>query len=433
MKNIKGPKSALSDFIKESNIKVGNKRKELDLIVPKVEIKKSKKSVKFSKPFEFVNAEIPFNAEKDQIYTKFLQEIEQYDLNNSLHKNQSNESNVSNELDESLNKIRKNDKKIYDPLFLNEFAMFLSKNRKMNAFLFNFLVKHSVDKLFIYDCSMIKDFEFVILKDLTSLELYQCGQLSEDSLNCILSQMAGLKTLKITGAFLLENFNIPTTLSVLDVSNCSRLKNQFIENLNSNRSMSLEELRLSFCYGLTDEAVLEIQVSNLFICETRLTERFYSNLTKLKSLSVKRCPKINSIPELNLFEQLEYLDVEGIVTLKALPSSENLLHLNITDCFQIKELYFLNLKYLNLNNCQIDQNTVDQILKMKSLKELNVSWNTFVDDGIFSRFVSELNLEMIVVFGCFGLTKRSVDFAYKNKNLIKVIGNPSETKYLLEE
>ena len=397
MRNIKGPKSALSDYIQQSNIRIKNIEKCENIVEsPRISKPKASKRVKYSKPFELVNSETIKILEEDKLIENTLQNIDKIEITDEL---------------------------------LNTISMYLSRKRKMSKQFFDFLVDKCRDKLVIYDCSMIKDSEFVISKNLRRLELFQCGQLTESTLNFILSQMKDLEILKITGAFLIENFNVPSKLKILDVSNCSRLKNSFINNINSSLK-ELEELKLSFCYGFTSEAELFVNVRSLYICETKLSEKFYNNIKTIRKLSIKRCPNINSLLDIS---ELEYLDIEGIVTVNHIPSSTKLLSLNITDCVQIEDLDFINLKYLKAANISLNENKIEQIFKMKNLKELDISWNVFVGDNILEKLLNMPTLQKISVFGCFGLTKMSVDLAYRNRHKFKIIGNPSETKYLLEE
>lgn len=74
-----------------------------------------------------------------------------------------------------------------------------------------------------YDCSMISNFK--IDKDLKHLELHYCGQLSDYELNKIIEFNKKLKSLIITGAFLIENINFAKTnkYEEVNVSNCARL------------------------------------------------------------------------------------------------------------------------------------------------------------------------------------------------------------------
>lgn len=400
MKSIKGPRSALSDFIQESNIKIGPRRSvDSEFPVHAVTHKTKQKRAKLAKPFELVNLETIKADQENKILEKVLEQIETVEITDQL---------------------------------LNKISMYLSRKRMMSKEFFDFLISKCRDSISIYDCSMIKNEDLIVTKGLKSLELFQCGQITENTLNCILSQMRNLENLKITGAFLLENFNVPQTLISLDVSNCSRLNDLFISSMEGSLP-KLNELHLSFCYGFTKEAKLPISVEKLFICETKLTDQFYADIPSLKRLSIKRCPNVDTLSSIQNYQNLEYLDVEGIVTLTSLPASKSLIHLNVTDCGHIKTFDFPNLKYLNVSNIGVGQDQVDQILKMKNLKELDISWNPFIDDKTFTDIVTGLSLETIFVFGCFGLSKDSVDFAYKNKTALKVLGNPSETKYLLDE
>ena len=154
-------------------------------------------------------------------------------------------------------------------------------------------------------------------------------------------------------------------------------------------------------------------------------------MDSLRELSIKRCPNINSLPNIS---QLESLGVEGIVTLKDILPSHSLESLNITDCVQIENINFVNLRYLKASNISLNKKQIDQIVLMKNLRELDISWNTIVDDNILEDLLNKIpSLEKISVFGCFRLSKRSAEFTYKNYKSFKVIGNPYETKYLLDE
>lgn len=398
MRNIKGPKSALTDFIQESNIKVRNtENTKVKIDIPKTILKRKAKKVKYSKPIELVNFEVLESIENNGFVEQMLQNINTAVLSDDI---------------------------------LDSIAKYLSRKRKMSKYYFDVLADKCHRKLTIYDCSMIKDSEFVVPERVEILELFQCGQLTENTLNFILNNMLNLTTLRITGAFLIENFDIPKNLKILDVTHCSRIQDSFIDNINCTLTR-LKELRLSYCYGLTRNTKLFIEVESLFICETKLVEEFYSNVKSLKILSIKRCPYINTIPSILEFERL---DIEGIVTLTDIPSSDKLLWLNITDCVQIKNINFINLEYLKATNISLNSHQIDQILKMKNLKELDISWNTILDDSILEKILnSNAELEKIFVFGCFSLSKNSVELAYKISKNCKIIGNPSETRYLLEE
>jgi len=397
MKNIKGPKSALTDFIEEHGIKIQHKKEISGAIndIKEITKKKRTKRIKICKPLETVNRPDSVLEEEEKRMVSMLSNIENHQFD-----------------DESLRKI----------------AIYLSKNRLMNQFYFQFLIERSKDKLSIFDCANIPDSSFLNFKDLKTLELFQCGQLTETTLNAILSNMERLTVLRITGAYLIENFEIPKTLNILDLTNCSRLSDDFICNLNESLT-SLDELRLSFCYGLSSMAQLSLSIKHLFICETKLSENFLQNFEDLTSLSVSMCPNINDLPT---FRCIKHLDVGGITTLENIKLPETIESLNISYISSFGKFDYPNLKYLNLSHSNLDKDDFFKIYSCKALKHLNISWNQIVDDDIFQGLLTDLNLEKLEVFGCFGLTKASAALAYSIKDRCEVVGNPSETIYLLD-
>lgn len=402
MRSVKGPKSALTDFIEENQIKLKNTNSSSLISSKKNEkshIKRPKK-IQYSKPFEAVNFDIIPIKNNEEEMENLLEAIKSGEMSKS----------------------------VLDDQTITKIEVYLGKTRKMNKLFFDFLVNQATDSLRILDCSMIKDSELVIPKRLKRLELYQCGQMKEETLNFIAESMPDLEILKITGAFLIENFTVPKKIRVLDVSNCSRLTDNFISNIN-NSVVHLDELKLSYCYGFSKNAVLSINVNKLFICETKLSERFIENILEINALSVKRCPNINNIYK---FSHLEYLDVEGIVTLEDIPECPNITYLNISYCQNIKIQVLPKIKYLNMSHSNITNEQIKAILQCKSLEILDISWNSIVDDKVIDELVENLNLIKLFVFGCFSLTKLSVDLAYKIKDRCLIVGNPAETSYLLD-
>lgn len=298
----------------------------------------------------------------------------------------------------------------------------------MSQHYFDFLVESASQSLCIFDCSQIREHGFGVWRSLRRLELFQCGQLSESALNCMLRCMPGIEVLRITGGYLLESFEIPRTLKVLDVSSCSRLQDRFIDSINASFKR-LEELRLSHCYGLTSSAMLTAEVENLFICETKLSERFLDNAGSIRSLSVKRCPNINMLPDLM---SIEYLDAERVASLKSIVVSESIRHLNVSYCAQLENFLHPELEYLDVSYICLSQEDLRNILQCRKLRHLNISWIPAVDDAVLEMMVNGLSLEKLVVFGCFGLTESSASLAYSIRHRCEVVGNPSETLYLLK-
>lgn len=398
MRNIKGPKSALTDFIEEYGIKIKYKKdshQENNNLETPEKIKKPKK-IKHSKPLEIVNQLSIELREEHQIIKNYLEFPNNYKP---------------------------------DDGFLEQVAAYLSKHRMMSRFYFDFLIEKSVEKLYIFDCSNIKDSWYNNFKNLARLELCQCGQLTEATLNSILKSMSNLKSLKITGAYLIENFNVPITIENLDVTNCSRLRNDFIIGLNKSFK-SLKELRLSYCYGFSPDVRLSIDLDHLYICETKLSEFFFQDLQHLKSLSVKMCPNINYLPNLS---NICYLDVEGITTLNNITLPNTINHLNIAYALGFWKFDYENIFHLNLSHCKLETSDFQKIYQCKKLEYLNISWNPGVNDDIIENLTKLSNLKKIEVFGCFALTKESARVAYIIKARCEILGNPSETEYLLND
>lgn len=397
MRNIKGPRSALTDFIEEKKIKIKVSKSSPAAVKPTSTVPKPKrrhKAPSYAKPTETVNFE---TSEKMEIEREV------------------------NEMLENLENMAPDDSK------LRKLSIFLSARRKMNKFYFDYLVKNVTEQLVVFDCSMIRDCEFAIPKRLKSLELFQCGQIKPQTLNIILGSMNALQVLKITGAFLLDSFVLPPSVRILDVTNCSRLNDEFISSINESFT-SLDELRLSYCYGISKNARLTTNVSRLYICETKISSDFIKYPENLRHLSIKRCPNINILPDL---VDIQYLDVEGIVPLTLLPDLTSAEYLNISFCSRISKFASSALKSLNVSHMHLTHAQLAQIYECKSLQILDISWNPIVDDNVLNELIEKLNLKTLRVFGCFMLSIKSVEFSYNIRERCLVIGNPAETHYLL--
>ncbi|WUR04040.1 F-box LRR-repeat protein [Vairimorpha necatrix] len=244
--------------------------------------------------------------------------------------------------------------------------------------------------------------------------------------------MENLEILRITGAYLLTEINLPSKLKILDLSNCNRLTNSIIQELNR-KYKTLEELKLSYCYKISHEVKLKTHVKRLFLEETRIHENFY-HVQNLTALSLKNCVLIDSLCE--KYANLEYLDLENITTIKNINVGNKLKHLNIQRCYNlvgwIKEnkSKLTNLEYLNISYLEIKD--MDFLVELKNLKEINLSWCDNVTDNLLIELIKNTNIEKISVFGCFNLTLESVKISYKFKDKVLVLGNHAETKFLIQ-
>lgn len=396
MKSIKGPRSALTDFIESEGIKITNKRTKITSVI-EIELKRNKKTtpkrIKTEKPTEFLNHKSKEEIELDEKMQNVISEFDIKDLS-----------------DETLNEV----------------SEYLSRNRLMNQDWFNKLKDRATNLLSVFDCSMIKSNQFINFNQLRILTLHQCGQITESCINKVLINMKDLKELNLTGGYLLENIDIPKSLTKINLSDCNRLMDIFIDQLNK-KFTHLEELRLSRCYRLTPNAHLMVKVDKLFVCGTLISENFIKN-TLIEELSVNMCPNIQSVP---IFKKIRYLDINGIVTISDLKLPKTIEHLSISRCSDIRYYFYPNLISLDISHFNVDIS--DEIFKCKNLKILNVSWNQNFDDSAFKKIIQNLDLSKLYVFGCFSLTIESCRALISSKSACKVIGNPSETIFQMDE
>lgn len=409
MVSIKGPRSALTDFIEEHDIKIVKREKIEEVVVQQEKPAKKRKTIKKLQPSEITNIEKRSKKLEDIVLDSIYDTYKQFEMNDSQ---------------------------------LELFSKYLSRERKINNETFRYLIDSCNNKLCIYDCSRIGNDQYYIDKKLDTLELHYCGQLRQDTLNSILRKQNKLKRLVITGAYLLDSFVPPKSVKYLDVSNCSRLSDKFVNQLNKT-CKKLDTLKLSYCYGLTEKCKLKIEIENLYICETNLSFLSIKTMKKLysmKSLSVRKCPNIlcedlNDDVDIEKFKSLEFLDLEGIATLTDVVFAEKLKYLNLAYCYNINIDSLCNCKdieYLNLSKIDVTKEKLDVIAELKQLKILNISWTEALTDDILENIITSCKyLEKIYVFGCFNLTTRIGELAWSNKCKIEIIGNPAETRYLL--
>ncbi|KAF9764674.1 F-box/LRR-repeat protein 4 [Nosema granulosis] len=411
---IKGPRSALTDFIEENNLKINpefikkRKAEKKEDVEPKTEQpvsvkKKRTKKIKHKMPVELINLETINRSNEDLEVEELLIDLD----------------NIKSLSDEQLKNL----------------SSYLSRNRIYNEEYVHKIIQLCSDRLVIYDCSEIKDEIYhKIDKNLKTLELYQCGQLTSKTLNLILSKQQSLEVLRVTGGYLLTDILLPPTLKVLDLTHCSRLDDDIIDEINRKCKL-LEELRLSFCYKITGSINLEVPVKRLYLCETNISEEFVFNIPKISqisALSVKRCQRINNLPL--KFKKLEYLDVEGITELNSLCLTKTMKILNCKQCFKLTEsLPGLLKKTVNMEELNISYLPVDQAILsgLKKLKILDISWCPQVDDNFVVALLDKLALKKIFVFGCFKLSPNISESSWKDSDSTKILGNPGETKYLI--
>lgn len=405
---IRGPRSALSQFLESENIKVEKpesspqiKEEKEQVIAPKPTRKN--KRLKFSHPTEIVN----FRGRRS------VTEI----LLQKIHAN--------------IFKFKLNDDQI------EEYANFLFEKLSLTQEIFDHISECASEKFTIRDCSMIKSFDKI--KNLKHLYLGYCGQLKNSSMKQILDNNPDLETLHISGAFLLEDLDLSKhrKLQNLNVKDCSRLTNTFMDNLNTHST--LKYLNISHCFRINRKAKLNINLQRLSLDRVHITKKFFKSidLSQIEDLSIGNCPFLfkNGKNRLKLknFTALKKLNIEGISEIPKI-KNRNLEELRASNCFPLVLPPFQkHLRYLDVSNCNLTEKDLSKILNYSNLEYLNISFNPLVDDKFVLKAIKKFkNIREIVVFGCFLLSEDLGDLAWKIKDSIKIVGNHSETKFLLE-
>ncbi|KAM0687799.1 hypothetical protein COBT_000957 [Conglomerata obtusa] len=534
MVSIKGPRSALTDFIEEHGLKIKTKRKQNKETSKNQPVAKPTrvKRIKFNQPIELTNIDKQDLCDEELFFHNLHIQIQQMRIDGC------DMLNITKSV--CLDEQR---------LFI--FAQFLSRNRLMDTFYYDLFVSCCSHELRVYDCSMIRDYN--VYKDLRVIELHSCGQLTENSLNEMLSFCTNLEVLIITGAYLIESIEIPSTVKYIDLTHCSRLCEKFVDFLNETFT-HLDVLILSFCYGIK-KFDFKFSVKELFLCETLVDESSLLEMPgfyDLEKLSFKRCSNVFSIEDKNYdnnnlsdkneqdknydnnnlsdnneqdkkydninlsdnneqdkncmdnpcddkqyddeinnndiinnnriddtinndkqnddernnndiinnnkiddtinndkhttnfcdnnkidfskFTKLKYLDIEGISTLNEIKLPSTIKTLNISYCYNINFESLGNLIEINeLNLSRINYIDLSILINFKKLKILNIGWSTQINDESLLRIIDACQeLEEITVFGCFNLSEKIGKIAWERKHCLKIIGNPSETQYLLE-
>lgn len=399
MASIRGPRSALTDFIEEHGIKVKSTRKtrartEKRDPTPR---KLRRKTMYTSQPVEIANIEA--ESAEDRRMEEICRDPHSHRLSG----------------DE-----------------LEAFAAYLGRSRQMSPFFFEYIVDAAGDSLVLFDCSMIPDSLFGrISRPLVRLELHLCGQLSSQTLSGILERSPALETLRVTGAYLLDDIELPAGLRVLDLTHCSRLENRIVDRISAQFEL-LDELRLSFCYGIDEACVLRTAVRRLYLCETRIRTSFLAamkDIEHVEELSLKRCVNIDGMDV--RFTRIRKLDIEGITDIRSLDLPGTIEDLNIAHCYDMRDFCYPSLRSLNVSHIDLTGGELATIAGLESLETVDVSWCRGVSDETVSALAASGRMRRIDVFGCFELSQASAELAWRLRDSVRIVGNPSETSFLL--
>ncbi|KAK3014354.1 hypothetical protein RJ639_009076 [Escallonia herrerae] len=192
--------------------------------------------------------------------------------------------------------------------------------------------------------------ELASLTKLEVLDLSQCSALAEVR-DSSFEHLLLLQRLDLSETMIdcLPPLPKPGNLRSLLLKKCANLK--VLPSLTS--LAKLEELNLSGISSLNETGAAFLEYTTnlriLDLSETQLVQLpSMSNLQSLSHLSVKGCPKLESVPNLAALTKLEFLDLSGTAVrdLPPLHRFSNLRQLLLRDCSNVEE--FQHLEMLDL-------------------------------------------------------------------------------------
>ena len=256
--------------------------------------------------------------------------------------------------------------------------------------------------------SAFKDTEFKalsLLTALTSLELGECSQVSDNGLKALASSLPRLATLELACCERISDagmgyLSAATSLTSLNLSVPCQVTDEGLSKLRS--LTGLEQLRLSdaeMLHGSGLSALKEL---------TRLSDLTLSNCYELDGESLAAVSTLTSLTSLDLsgneVEHVPHLDSLSRLTALDLSST------NITD-ESLEHLYGNTiLKKLALAWCgQLTDDGLGQcVYGLRSLNSLDLSYMDAVEDHIIHKLKLMENLENLGLMGCNSLTEGCV-------------------------
>jgi Secretion system C-terminal sorting domain len=216
-----------------------------------------------------------------------------------------------------------------------------------------------------------------------------------------------------------DNFNLPTNLQTMNVSNCSSLTILYING------SQINNLNISGCFGLTDLTIFGGELTNLDVSGLSNIEHLECPNNNLSSIDVTGCTGLkylllygNAITNLDLSEYQNLLEVHI--------AANNLINLNLTNCNNLNYLDIDNnpqLQTLNVQGCS----NLPFILTLESqLSSLNLSGLTSLSE----IYVNNANLSSINLNGCLNL--EMADLHNNNLTSIDLTNLPALTDILVD-
>ncbi|KAJ0478929.1 putative virus X resistance protein-like, coiled-coil [Helianthus annuus] len=200
-----------------------------------------------------------------------------------------------------------------------------------------------------------------LLVRLKELRLQYCSGLvsleeKEEDDNFGSSTLLSLRRLKVYSCSSIKRLCCPNSIESLDIEECSVIKDVFLPKEGGNKLKSLSIRRCEKLEGKinnTSMPMLETLYIDTWQNLRSISE--LSNSTHLTRLDIMRCPHIVSLPELQL-SNLTRLEIGNCESLESLPVLSNLTSLSVSDCESLASLPELKnlplLKDLQIKCCR---------------------------------------------------------------------------------
>jgi F-box/leucine-rich repeat protein 14 len=271
------------------------------------------------------------------------------------------------------------------------------------------------------------------LPNLKTLDLSLCKQVTDSSLGRIAQHLKNLEVLELGGCSNITNTGLLLIawglkkLKRLNLRSCWHISDQGIGHLaglskeTAEGNLALEYLGLQDCQRLSDESLKHIAQGlvslknlNLSFCisVTDSGLKYLSKMPKLEELNLRACDNISDIGMAGLAEEgccgLESLDVSFCEKI----GDQALQHIS-------QGLY--HLKSLSLSSCQISDEGLEKLAKMKDLQVLNVGQCSKITDKGLEVLANELiNLNSIDLYGCTKISSKGIEIIMKLPKLKSV-------------
>lgn len=284
----------------------------------------------------------------------------------------------------------------------------------------------------VIDNGLLQTFTFD-MPSLKILDLSLCKQVTDHSLNKIATFLKNLEILELGGCSNITNMGLLMIawglkkLKKLNLRSCWNISDNGIGHLaglskeTAYGTPQLECLGLQDCQRLSDESLkyisqglTNLKTINLSFCisVTDSGLKYLSKMPKLEELNLRACDNVSDIGMAGLTDDggcgISLLDVSFCEKI----GDQALHHIS-------QGLY--HLKSLSLSSCQITDEGLEKLTRMRDLQVLNVGQCSKITDKGLEMLGNELlNLQSIDLYGCTSITTKGIDIIMKLPKLKSV-------------